>query len=268
MRSTIYRIGEKNINNFGSEMIIINSYMEFNNKDKRNYTYIDVYFPEYDWIYKRATYGNFKKGNIKCPYEKSIYRVGYLSEGEYKTRENGKKTRVYYTWHSMMERCYSDKYHKKHSTYKDCNVSEEFHNFQNFGSWDSENFYTVEGERMELDKDVLVKGNKIYSPDTCIYVPQTINTLFVKKDRNRGESAIGTTRRKNGKYVAQCNLINPETCKSKLKNLGYYDTELEAFEVYKYYKEKNIKEVADYYKDKIPSKLYQAMYKYEVDIND
>ena len=121
---------------------------------------------------------------------------------------------------------------------------------------------------MELDKDILVKGNKIYSPETCIYMPQTINTLFVKKDRNRGKLAIGTTRRKNGKYMAQCNLINPETGKSKLKNLGYYNTELEAFKVYKYYKEKNIKEVADYFKKEIPSELYNAMYRYEVEITD
>ena len=121
---------------------------------------------------------------------------------------------------------------------------------------------------MCLDKDILLKGNKIYSPNTCVYVPQTINSLFTKCDNTRGKSAIGTTPRKNGKYMAYCHLLNPETGKSKGKTLGYYNTELEAFQVYKYYKEKNIKEVADYYFGRIPKRLYDGMYSYEVEIDD
>ena len=120
---------------------------------------------------------------------------------------------------------------------------------------------------MCLDKDILVKHNKIYSSETCVYVPETINTLFVKRQNDRGESIIGTTP-KNGKYEAQCWLINPETGKSKKKHLGCYDTQEKAFEVYKYYKEKNIKVVADYYKKLIPQKLYNALYSYEVEITD
>ena len=120
---------------------------------------------------------------------------------------------------------------------------------------------------MELDKDILFKHNKIYSPKTCVFVPQAINKLFVKRDNDRGDSPIGTTP-VNGKYVVHCNLINPETGKSKRKYFGYYETQEKAFEVYKYYKEKNIKEVADYYKDKIPERLYNAMYNYIVEIDD
>lgn len=121
---------------------------------------------------------------------------------------------------------------------------------------------------MHLDKDILIKGNKIYSPDTCIFVPQRINKLFTKCDKNRGNSVIGTHHDKNNKYQANCRLVNPKTGKSKNKYLGIYDTELEAFEVYKYYKEKNIKEVADYFKEQIPQKLYDALYNYEVEIDD
>ena len=69
-------------------------------------------------------------------------------------------------------------------------------------------------------------------------------------------------------HKVQCNIINPETGKSKKKYLGYYDTQEKAFQVYKYYKERNIKQVADYYKEQIPDKLYDALYDYEVDIND
>ena len=80
--SKIDRTGEERINNFGSKMII---------KEYRKYSDIDVSFPEYNWVVKHGGYGDFKKGSIKCPYEPRLYGVGYLGEGKYKTRENGKK---------------------------------------------------------------------------------------------------------------------------------------------------------------------------------
>lgn len=258
MSSKIDRIRERNYNTFGSEMIILEYKM------RRD---IDVYFPEYDWTAKSVRYDNFKNGAIKCPYERRIYGVGYLGEGEYKVSENCKATRVYDVWHDMIKRCYSEKFHKKHPTYKDCIVCDEWLNFQNFAKWYDRNYYEIKDERMHLDKDVLFKHNKIYSPDTCIFVPQAINSLFVKRDNDRGESVIGTTPFQ-GKYVAQCSFINPKTGKSKQEYLGRYDTQEKAFEVYKYYKEKNIKEVADYFKGLIPKRLYDGMYEYEVEITD
>lgn len=258
MGSKIDRTGEKNINNFGSEMIIV---------DYRKWDDVDVYFPEYNWIIRNKTYGNFKKGEIKCPYEPSVCGVGYVGEGKYKASENGKATRVYNTWHNMLKRCYSEKYHKRHPTYINCSASEEFHNFQNFGEWDEDNYYEIEGEKMCLDKDILVKHNKIYSPETCIYVPNNINMLFVKKQNDRGKSVIGTYPFR-GKYQVKCHILNLETGKSKNKFLGYYDTQEKAFDIYKQFKEDYIKQVANYYKGKIPTELYDALYRYEVEIND
>lgn len=259
-RKTIDRTGETRVNTFGSEMIII---------EYRGALDIDVYFTEYDWTAKNTRYDVFKNGKISCPYERRIYGVGYIGEGKYKVNyENGKQTRVYRTWYDMLKRCYSEKYHEKHPTYIDCEASEDFHNFQNFGEWYEENYYEVKGERMHLDKDILIKGNKIYSPENCIFVPQTINLLFVKCDKSRGDSVIGTSLYKNSKYQVHCSLINPETGKSKIKHLGLYETQEKAFQVYKYYKERNIKEVADYYFGRIPEKLYNALYNYEVEIDD
>ena len=67
-RKSIDKTGETRINTFGSKMIIV---------EYRKYSDIDVYFPEYDWIAKNQQYNNFKTGNIKCPYEKRVFGVGY-----------------------------------------------------------------------------------------------------------------------------------------------------------------------------------------------
>lgn len=257
-RKTTDRTGEKRLNNFGSEMVIV---------DYRGCMDVDVYFPEYDWVYKSVTYQKFKDGGVKCPYERSVYGVGYFGNGEYKAWENGKNTRIYNTWYDMLKRCYDKEYHKKQPTYKDCKVCDEWCNFQNFGDWYNENYYEIEGEKMHLDKDILVKHNKIYSPETCVIVPQAINKLFTKRQNDRGDSAIGTSP-VDGKYMVRCHMINPKTGKSKRKYLGIYDTQEKAFKIYKYYKEKNIKMVADYFREQIPDKLYDALYNYEVEIDD
>nr|DAE62910.1 MAG TPA: hypothetical protein [Caudoviricetes sp.] len=260
MRSKIDRTGEIGYNNFGSKMVIT-KYKTNNN--------VDVYFPEYNWIFKNVQYGNFKNGNIKCPYEKRVYGIGYIGEGKYKVKINGKKTKCYDVWHSMLERCYNEKYTYRNSTYKECEVCEKWHNYTNFGDWFEENYYTIENETMCLDKDILNKGNKIYSPDNCIFAPERINLLFVKSKKSRGNYPIGVSYHKaSGKFEAHCSVYNYKENKKKLIYLGLYDTTEEAFNAYKQYKEKNIKDVADYYKEQIPSELYQALYKYEVNIND
>ena len=256
--SKIDRTGEERLNTFGSKMII---------KKYRKAIDLDVYFPEYDWTFEHATYQSFKNGEIKCPYEPKVYGVGYLGEGKYKAFENGKKTDEYIIWHGMLKRCYDPKLHKKESTYKGCTVEEYLLNFQHMGEWINRNYYEIPGEKMCLDKDILCKGNKIYSRETCVFVPQRINLLFTKRDNDRGNSPIGTTPNSSGNYVAQC-------CDGNGKKipLGTYSTKEEAFQVYKQYKEKVIKETIDSYKGKIPepfySRLREAMYNYEVSIND
>lgn len=259
-RSKLDKTGEINYNNFGSKMIITGY---------RRAIDIDVYFPEYNWTAKNVQYINFKNALIKCPYEKRYYNIGYLGEGKYKIKENGKQTKCYITWHNMLKRCYDNKFHKKEFTYKNCEVCKEWHNFQNFAKWYYKNYYEVENEKMHLDKDILNKSNKIYSPENCIFVPERINTLFVKHDKLRGDYPIGVCYNKHGKkFQANCSIYDFEENKSKLIHLGLYNTIQEAFNAYKEYKEQNIKNVADYYKNLIPAKLYNAMYDYEVEIID
>ncbi len=260
MVAKIDRTGEIGYNNFGSKMIIV---------EYRKAIDIDVYFPEYDWTAKNRVYDTFKKGTISCPYEKRYYGVGYIGEGKYKMSKNGKLTKCYNTWHDMLKRCYDKKLHKKHPTYKDCEVYNKWLNFQNFAKWYYNNYYEIEGEEMCLDKDILYKGNKIYSPENCVFVPHNINVLFTKSDKARGKYPIGVYYDKqHKKFVAQCRVYDFKENKSKIKNLGLYNTPEEAFKVYKQFKENYIKQVADYYKGKIPTKLYDALYNYQVEITD
>lgn len=252
------RIGEKNINNFGSKMVIV-AY--------RKSIDIDVFFPQYNWTCYSTTYKCFKTGTIKCPYEPRAYNKGYLGESNSFTKVNNKHIKkIYDIWRQMLYRCYSQKSIKKNPTYENCDVCEEWLNFQNFVNWFEKNYYEVETQSMCLDKDILVKGNKTYSPKTCIFVPQEINKLFTKRQLHRGKYPVGVSihdkKSLKLKYVAHINK------KDKFINLGRYNTPEEAFLAYKKAKEEYIKEVADKYKDQIPQKLYDAMYKYEVEITD
>lgn len=165
----------------------------------------------------------------------------------------------YTTWHSMVARCYSKSYHKYKPTYKDCTVCHEWLTFSNFKRWFDKNY--VEG--YHLDKDILVKGNKIYSPETCCFVPSEINTILLSCKKSRGRYPIGVTLYK-GRYRARINK------NGKLQDIGFYTTKDEAFYAYKNEKENYIKSIAEkYFKEgKIARKVYQALLNYNISIKD
>lgn len=247
----IDRTGEEGYNTFGTKMIVIecksavNMTVEF--QDKYKYK-------------KKCAYKEFKNGNVKNPYDREIYGVGYFGVGKYDCKNY---SIIYQTWRDMIRRCYDPYAINKHLAYKDCFVCEEWHNYQNFAKWYEENYYECNNEKMELDKDILVKGNKIYGFENCLIVPKRINDLFIQCNKFREKYPIGVSWHKtSNKFCANCNI------KDKKEWLGLYDSIEEAFEVYKIFKENYIKQIADEYKDLIPKKLYEALYKYEVEIND
>lgn len=254
MSKKINRVGEQNYNNFGSLMIIINYNSNIN---------IDVYFPDYNWIKYQTDYNSFKKGNIRCPYEPRVYEKGYMGEGQYKSSKDGEKTEQYLTWKNMLSRCYDEKRYIYNPSYEGCVVSEEWLNYQNFAYWYDENYYSVYNETISLDKDILYKGNRIYSPETCIFVPQRINNLLIKSDCLRGELPVGVCNYKNNQFISYCSDGYGKTI-----GIGIYNTIEDAFQAYKDYKEKLIKKIADEYKNLIPNKLYLALYNYQVEIWD
>ena len=242
------RLGEIRCNNQGELMIII---------DYCNSHNILIKFVETGTV-KKCAYKEFKNGSITDNFYPSVFGVGYI--GNTSVVESKRKVKdSYKRWADMLCRCYS-KHQKLHPSYIGCSVCDEWLCYENFEKWYNKNYYIVDNERMHLDKDILVKGNKLYSPDTCIFVPMKINSLFTNCKAVRGEYPIGVTRsKKNNKFEPQV-----QGCGW----LGYYNTPEEAFYVYKENKEKRIKEIAEQYKDKIPLILYNALYDYKVYITD
>lgn len=124
-----------------------------------------------------TTMQNIQNGELKNPFHRSVLNVGYYGVGDYSNRINGKKNPSYVTWFSMMNRCYNDEYEYWQYSYKGCQVCEEWHNYQNFAKWYEDNYYDYK-EGLELDKDIVKYGNKLYSPETCIFVPKAVNVAF------------------------------------------------------------------------------------------
>ena len=203
-----------------------------------------------------------KSGKVKDPYLPSVYGVGMLGT-KYPPSINGVLTKEYGLWKSMLERCYSDTYKKQRPTYEGCEVSDKFKSYEYFYEWcHSQVGFGVEG--FELDKDLLIKGNKVYSENSCVFIPQEINSLLVKRTASRGEHLIGVHWCKTHKaFKAQV-----RKNKGKQEYLGYFKTEVEAFNAYKVAKESFIKEQANKWKSQIDPRAYNALMKYAVGITD
>lgn len=242
------RIGEELVNNQGIPMKIIGY---------RNSRDIDVEFCDGFKVYK-TEYRKFLNGKIINDNIPTYLGVGYLGFGEYKSRHNNIKTEAYVKWGSMLTRCYSDKFIGKKS-YEGCFVCNEWHNFQNFAKWFYENTYKLDNEVIELDKEIKYKNCKMYSPNTCLLVPKRINTIICDRANDRGECKIGVTRRPfSDKFYSSCN------SDGKRLFLGAFDTEIDAFNAYKSFKESEIKRVAEMYRGKIPDEIIEYIKKYEI----
>ena len=209
-----------------------------------------------------VTLNNIRNGKIKDRLSPSVCGVGILGT-KYQSRTNGVITKEYDLWCSMLKRCYSDVYKKKHPTYIGCEVSDNFKSYEYFYGWCNKQI-GFDNEGWHLDKDLLVKGNKVYSEDSCVFIPKEINLLLVRHTPSRGKHPIGVYWRNTKKaFVAR-------VCKNKGVSewLGCFTTELEAYNAYKTAKESFVKEQAEKWKDKIDERAYNALMNYQVEIDD
>ena len=200
--------------------------------------------------------GRFKVG------EKLVAGVGH-NDGTYPAV----KTKEHALWRSMLSRCYAERNLLLKPAYRGCSVSDNFKDYTYFYEWCNTQmgFKTCDenGRMFALDKDLLHKGNKFYSEDTCVFIPMEINNLIVKSESLRGEYPIGVRYDKErDKYQANMWVDN------KHKFLGRYDTVKEAFSKYKQSKEQHIKVVAEKWKGLIDYRAYEALMKYQVEITD
>jgi len=193
--------------------------------------------------------------------------VGIYTKGKYKSKVDGKHTKEYKLWFAMLSRAYSEIYHKKEPSYISCSVSDNFKNFQYFAEW-CNNQIGFGLEDWQLDKDILVKGNKVYSEDTCCFVPRRINNLFTLSDRARGDQPLGVHIDDTGRSLKLHKAASSSFETGKWKNLGRYWTPLEAHLVYKDYKEAQIKIAAEVYKEQLDSRVYEALLNYQIELTD
>lgn len=207
---------------------------------------------------------SLKRGNVSNPFYPTVNGVGYLGVGDYNQAKNPLVSTL---WRNMLKRSYDESFHKKHPSYRNTTICKEWQNFQNFAEWCySQKFFNAKdnkGSSYHLDKDILRKDNKIYSPETCCFIPQDVNKLLLKSNAIRGKYPIGVNLSKQGN-----SFVSTVTCENKSKFLGEYKTPEEAFLVYKQNKEWYIKEVAEKWRGKIGEAVYEALLQHEVHIDD
>jgi hypothetical protein len=184
-----------------------------------------------------------------------MYGVGDYGIGKWDSRNSHGG---YQTWSLMLMRCYSEKVQEKATAYIGCTVDERFHNFQDFMNWaDGQIGFRIND--YELDKDLLVGGNRVYGPDTCVFLPSKVNLALLKNVKQRGAYPIGVHLCKTtGKFVAAC----------RGHRIGSYSTPEDAFYAYKEVKEAYMQSLAEKHKDNLEVRAYEALVNYDVKITD
>lgn len=184
---------------------------------------------------------------------KPVYGVG-VNDADYVTQKfeaigyvDGKQKLVwkcpyYRAWQHMIERCYSAKFQERYPTYAGCTVSEEWLTFSVFKSWmEAQDF-----DGLQLDKDILFEGNKVYSAETCVFVTPMVNTFTTDGKASRGELLIGVSWHKpTEKFIARCR--NPFT--GKTDYLGLFTCEQQAHNAWQVRKLELAKELASIQSD-------------------
>lgn len=220
---------------------------------KNHTTKVCIVCPKHGLFYQQPVHHIAGQGCYKCGHD--VHRCLIAGVGINDLENDRANTPAYDIWNAMIQRCYSAKHHQKRLTYIDCVVCDEWQRYSNFKKWfeDPENGYR---EGYHIDKDILIKGNKTYSPETCCFVPAQINDIFVSKKPKKDGLPIGVHTRKGRRgYYASCGQYG------KTVHLGVFSTIEAAHSAYIVAKNAYIKEIAEtYYADgKITERVYNAL---------
>lgn len=170
---------------------------------------------------------------MKLVYGVGVNDLDYVVYKESSTTVEGNRVRkqewvcpFYCAWVGMLKRCYSKKYKQEHLSYVDVVCTEDWFYASKFKSWMQEQDW----EGKQLDKDIIVPNNKLYSPSTCAFVSSVTNSYILDSKSSRGEWLLGVYWNKaNRKFTAQCR--NPFTKKNEY--LGLFDKETETHEAWR-----------------------------------
>lgn len=182
---------------------------------------------------------------------KLVYGVG-INDADYSvtTAKEGKRVMcpMYQRWANMLQRCYDPKKHEKQPTYIGCQVDEEWHKFSSFREWlIKQNNW----ENLQIDKDLMIRGNKVYSPDTCLVVDSEVNMFTNERTRGRGKLLIGVTVGRRGKgYRASLGQMY----------IAQFDSEIDAHNAWWSAKCEKAKELASRQNDKRVSEALTRRY--------
>lgn len=216
---------------------------------------------------KTTHISNVIAGSIKDSFHRSVHGIGFLGEGPYKVSVARKITPEYSVWEKMLSRCYI---YKECTTYYNiCEIDPMWFNFQEFARFYVEHPFRIEG--WDLDKDILVKGNKLYSPETCCFVPNEINkAVQLSKPRKDAENKLpvgvrfdDSLKKSTRKYMWRCVVPDGTT-----NIVGRCTTPEEAFHHYKIAKEARLRFLANKWKDDISPDVYIALLNFKVEITD
>lgn len=203
---------------------------------------------------------NIVRGSVRDGMAATVYGVGVTGGVQVRVGETYDK--AYVVWKGMLQRCYTEDYQRKFPSYVGCTVDGCFKFYPNFKEW----YYSQENYKqvgLELDKDLLVKGNKVYSPRACCLVPLEVNTALTLRNNGWGSCAIGVHLRKDSsKYSATISEYGRST------HLGYFLTEQAAFAAYKKRKELYLKELAEKWKPSLREDAYLALKSWEITEDD
>jgi len=178
--------------------------------------------------------------------------VGFIGEGPHIAFRNNRSTKVYTNWTHMLERCYASA-KVNTPTYQDVEVCEEWHNFQNFAEWYyNQKGHDIKGWQIEKDIYFFHTHKLIYSPDSCFFVPRSINNQFLLREADRGEMPLGV-QQKQGKYQARVQF------KNKRGHSPYFDSIEAAVDWYYEKKAQRIGELADEFKNELDPRCYELL---------
>jgi len=214
-------------------------------KDSRN---VLVEFLDKNKHQSSVEAGHLRKGKLKNPFAPVVCGVGCFGVGSYRAESGGKKTPTYTAWRAMLRRCYDANCLEMRPTYIGCSVHPDWLNFQVFADWHGKE-PNSENPSFDLDKDLRRGGRKVYSPETCSFVPKQINTLLTDSAANRGDLPQGVWADRK-KFAVQVSI------KGKRLYIGSYATPEIAFEVYRKAKADNVRSMAKEWKSYLHHEVY------------